>query len=220
MHRVMLLEDLPDAQQWLTQTVQQVWPDAVIQVFDRLGDALAKLDEFQPDLCLIDLQLPDGSGVDLIKVAHERMPQATLVGSTMYDDDLYLFPALQAGAHGYLLKDESQQSMGEALLGISRGIPPLSPQIAQRILSFFQQPVLATVMAGVNNQQDDACMLSEREREFLMVIGNGYRTADAAEMLGVSYHTAARHVKNIYAKLGITNRAEAVQEAIRMGLVR
>ena len=222
MNRVMILEDLRDAQVWLSEAVRLAWPEAGIQLYARLDSALAALEQEEPALCLVDLQLPDGSGVDFIAGCRQRYPAAQLVVATMYDDDMHLFPALQAGANGYLLKEDSQQQIALALQGIVRGIPPLSPQIAQRMLGYFQQlPSGAAAETAWRDPADEeaADCLSAREREFLLVIGNGYKTAEAADMLGVSYHTAAKHIKNIYAKLGISSRAQAVQEAIRMGLL-
>lgn len=221
MNRVMIVEDLRDAQDWLSEAVRLAWPDADIEVYARLDSALAALEQGEPGLCLVDLQLPDGSGVDFIAGCRQRFPAAQLVVATMYDDDMHLFPALQAGANGYLLKDDSQAQIAAALQGIVRGVPPLSAQIAQRMLGYFQQMPAAPETASWKRDlaDDEAACLSAREREFLLVIGNGYKTAEAADMLGVSYHTAAKHIKNIYAKLGISSRAQAVQEAIRMGLL-
>ncbi|MEH6798099.1 MAG: response regulator transcription factor [Halopseudomonas sabulinigri] len=220
MDNVLILEDLKDAQNWLAEAVLMAWPQAQLSIYERLGFALKALDLGAPDLCLVDLQLPDGSGIDFIRQCNQRYPDALLVVATMYDDDMHLFPALQAGANGYLLKDDSQTQIALALEGVARGVPPLSPQIAQRMLGYFQQsPVGIAGWRPESLENDDNAGLSNREREFLLVIGNGYKTAEAADMLGVSYHTAAKHIKNIYAKLGISSRAQAVQEAIRMGLI-
>ena len=138
------------------------------------------------------------------------------------DDDKAVLAAVLAGANGYLLKEDPQEQIASALLGIVKGVPPLSPQIAQRMLGYFQQAPQGAApelhRRGLP-EVDNVERLSAREQEFLLVIGNGYKTAEAADMLGVSYHTAAKHIKNIYAKLGISSRAQAVQEAIRMGLI-
>jgi DNA-binding NarL/FixJ family response regulator len=221
MNRVLILEDLKDAQVWLTDAVRHAWPEAEVVSHGHLSAALSALEHDEPELCLVDLQLPDGSGVDFIRCCRQRYPESQLVVATMYDDDMHLFPALQAGANGYLLKDDPQTQIATALEGIVKGVPPLSPQIAQRMLGYFQQGGSGArdVWKRDLPETAQASRLSEREREFLLVIGNGYKTAEAADMLGVSYHTAAKHIKNIYAKLGISSRAQAVQEAIRMGLI-
>ena len=222
MKNILILEDLKDAQRWLADAARRAWPDAEIQFYSTLRSACQALDERAPQLCLVDLQLPDGSGVDFIRQCRQQHPDAQLVVATMYDDDMHLFPALQAGANGYLLKEDPQEQIASALLGIVKGVPPLSPQIAQRMLGYFQQAPQGAApelhRRGLP-EVDNVERLSAREQEFLLVIGNGYKTAEAADMLGVSYHTAAKHIKNIYAKLGISSRAQAVQEAIRMGLI-
>ena len=222
MKNILILEDLKDAQRWLADATRLAWPDADVRFCGSLRSACQALHERAPELCLVDLQLPDGSGVDFIRQCRQQHPEAQLVVATMYDDDMHLFPALQAGANGYLLKEDPQEQIASALLGIVKGVPPLSPQIAQRMLGYFQQ----APQDGATELQrrglpevDNVERLSAREQEFLLVIGNGYKTAEAADMLGVSYHTAAKHIKNIYAKLGISSRAQAVQEAIRMGLI-
>ena len=192
MKQILILEDLKDAQRWLTDAVWRAWPDAQISCHATLQGALTALQQQVPQLCLVDLQLPDGSGVDFIRQCRQQHPDAQRVVATMYADDLHL------------------------------GVPPLSPQIAQRMLGYFQQVPLEMAEEARKRdlpEADCAGLLSAREQEFLLVIGNGYKTAEAADMLGVSYHTAAKHIKNIYAKLGISSRAQAVQEAIRMGLI-
>lgn len=188
MKHILILEDLKDAQHWLAAATQRAWPEAEIVFCATLRSACKALDEGAPQLCLVDLQLPDGSGVDFIRQCRQQHPDAQLVVATMYDDDLHLFPALQAGANGYLLKEDPQEQIASALLGIVKGVPPLSPQIAQRMLGYFQQVPLEVAEEARKRdlpEADSAGLLSAREQEFLLVIGNGYKTAEAAEMLGV-----------------------------------
>lgn len=220
MRRIAILEDHVDAQQWLREAALLQWQDAEIQVFSRLQSALQALAApswLAIDLCLVDLQLPDGSGVDFIQACQQQSPETWLVVTTLYDDDLHLLPALQAGAHGYLLKDESCESLAQALAGLKSGQPPLSASIAQRLLSAFrEQPGLSD---DVMIEAEAFTLLSQRELECLQMIAKGYKTAEVADLLGVSYHTAAKHVRNIYRKLDISSRAQAVQEAVRLGLL-
>lgn len=220
MHKVVILEDHLDAQQWLREAALLLWPDADIRVFSRLKKALEALsapDWPKVDLCLIDLQLPDGSGLDFIRAIQQTCVDTWLVVTTLFDDDLHLLPALQAGAHGYLLKDESCEALASALAGLERGQPPLSGSIAQRLMMAFREPHVLLEAQDVGNEGEVA--LSQRELECLQMISKGYKTAEVADLLGVSYHTAAKHVRNIYRKLNINSRAQAVQEALRLGLI-
>src|SRR5690606_32736148 len=111
-----------------------------------------------PDVALIDLALPDGNGVDLIQQLSASRPDCTLIVSTLYADDTYLFPALRAGAQGYLLKDETPERIAAALRGILHGEPPLSPSIAHRLLRMVKQPT------------EDNVSLTAREREVLTLV--------------------------------------------------
>ncbi len=216
MKQVLILEDLKDAQRWLREAVLASFPEAHIECCDTLGQALGWLESRVPDLCLVDLRLPDGSGLDFIRQCKSVAPLAQQVVTTIYDDDIHLFPAIQAGAHGYLLKDQPRQVIADALKNLATGTPALSPQITQRMISYLRQERSTTWES--ETAPSDTQLLSTREQEMLGVIARGFKTAEAAELLGVSYHTAARHIKNIYAKLGINSRAEAVQAAIRLGL--
>lgn len=217
MNRVIILEDLPDAQRWLRTSVVAAFPEADIRCFPTLHPAMAAIAEFLPDLCLVDLRLPDGNGVDFIRQCRQVCPGSEIVVTTMYDDDAHLFPALQAGANGYLLKEEPRGAIIRSLLALKDGQPPLSAPVARRVLD--QVRLRTGIDQGMTDDALAAESLSRRECEFLAAIAAGRTTAEAADSLGVSYHTAAHHIKNIYAKLAIRSRAEAVQAAIRMGLV-
>lgn len=215
MTRVIILEDLADAQRWLEESVLQAFPGATIRCFSMLRPAMASLESFMPHFCLVDLRLPDGNGVDFISHCRSLFPATELIVTTMYDDDAHLFPALKAGANGYLLKEEPQAAIVRSLLAMGNGSPALSAPVARRILDHAR----TSMPAESNGRAQQAELLSNREREFLLAIAQGMKTADAATQLGVSYHTAAHHIKNIYAKLSIRSRAEAVQAAIQLGLL-
>ncbi|MGH9510447.1 MAG: LuxR C-terminal-related transcriptional regulator, partial [Terriglobales bacterium] len=154
---------------------------------------------------------PDGSGVDLIRSILQVHPLCQCIVTTIYADDLHLFPALRAGAAGYLLKDQPKERVVAALRGIASGEPPLSPVIAQRLLRVFGQD-----QASSSDQENP---LSTRERETLVLIAKGFKLPEVAEQLGVTRNTAAGFIKSIYRKLNISSRAEATLEAARMGLV-
>lgn len=163
----------------------------------------------QIDFALIDLGLPDGTGIDLIRLLKRQNPQTTIVVITIYDDDHYLFPALSAGASGYLLKENDHMVMGEALKKIETGEPPLSPSIAHRLLSYFH-----AYQAPETN--DD---LTPREKETLTLIARGLTVTEAAKSMGLSAQTVASYVKIIYQKLHVSNRAEVTRVALKRGLI-
>ena len=192
--RALVVDDLAPSRDWLAQALQLAFPGIAVDRAASLREAFA-FAEPAPPLALIDLGLPDGSGVQLI----ERLsPAGTLcIVATVFDDDAHLFPALRAGAQGYLLKDQPPEAIAAALAGIAQGQPPLSPSVARRLLRHFQ-PV----------------------REVLRLTAKGLTLAEVAEALQLSRHTVSGYLKDIYRKLSVTNRAEATLEAARLGLVK
>ena len=132
MKNILLLEDLPEIRAWLKSLVLQVFPTARITECSRVQDALLQVQSLRFDLALCDLGLPDGSGIEVVRALHQQQPQALSVVVTIYDDDDHIFPALQAGAFGYLLKEQAQATLVAQLLRISQGEPPLSPSIARQ----------------------------------------------------------------------------------------
>ena len=208
----LLLEDLPDVAAWLTALLRQRFSGIEVVHAATLGEGLRLLDSgFAADLALVDLGLPDGSGSTLIQVLAQRQPACTIVVTTLFGDDAHVFPALRAGAHGYLLKDQPEEKLAAALDGILRGEPPLSPAIAQRLLRTFN--------ATPEPMHADAEQLTAREREVLILVSKGCRLPELADRLQISRHTVSDHLKHIYRKLKVNSRAEATLEAARMGLV-
>ena len=134
MKNIHLLEDLPEIRVWLRKLVLQVFPDSQISESARVADALALVTAVKFDLALIDLGLPDGSGVDVVTKLRDVQPETQSVVVTIHDDDEHLFPALQAGAFGYILKEQARELITEQLQRISQGEPPLSPSIARRVI--------------------------------------------------------------------------------------
>lgn len=161
-------------------------------------------------LALVDLGLPDGSGLEVIRLLKEKEPHAQSVVVTIHEEDKYLFEALSAGAVGYLLKKDDPSFLSDILKRILRNEPPLSPSIAARLVEYFRQP-----------KQDNTVKteLTTRESETLTHLARGLTVAEAAAKMGLSAQTVAGYVKVIYQKLHVSNRAEATREAIRRGLV-
>ncbi|MED5620349.1 response regulator transcription factor [Ideonella sp. BN130291] len=214
MKNILLLEDLPEIRAWLKTLVLQVFPAAHISESARVHDALEMVSAVKFDLALVDLGLPDGSGVDVVSALRENQPDAQSVVVTIHDDDEHLFPALQAGAFGYLLKEQARELLMEQLQRISQGEPPLSPSIARRVIAYFaaQAKPQASMMPHVS--------LTERESEVLLRVAKGFTLPEIGVQLNLSRHTIADYVKQIYRKLNVSSRAEAALEAQRLGLFR
>ena len=218
MTHILLLEDLPEIRAWLKALALQVFPGAHITEAARVHDARAHISAQRFDLALVDLGLPDGSGADVVAALREAQPEAQSVVVTIHDDDDHLFPALQAGAFGYLLKEQSREQLAEQLKRISQGEPPLSPSIARRVIQYFAAQAKSQVreaqplMPGVT--------LTDRENEVLLRVAKGYTLPEIGVQLNLSRHTIADYVKQIYRKLNVSSRAEVALEAQRLGLFR
>lgn len=214
--RVLIVEDQPQISQWLANMVGQVYPMYTIRCAASLAVARDRLRLDPPVyvLALIDLGLPDGSGIELIREMTLSHPDTQLIVVTIYDDDVHLFDALAAGAQGYLLKDQTDAVFQQHLKLLGQGVPALSPSIARRMLSFFHaSPERATLP-----KPPSLTPLTPRETDVLSCIGRGMRISQAAKTLHISEHTASGYVKDIYRKLNISSRAEAALEADRRGL--
>ncbi|TXT26713.1 MAG: LuxR family two component transcriptional regulator [Gallionellaceae bacterium] len=209
MKTALILDDIPESQTWLSQALEAVYPGIALHCAGNLAEARAWLSAHPaPALALIDLELPDGSGVELIAELNGSAPQTLCVVASIFDDNEHIFPALRAGARGYLLKDQPLAQIVALLKGITEGHPPLSPAIARKMLGYFQpapQPVRER--------------LTERETDVLRCIAKGLTLSETAKLLGISPHTASGYVKDIYRKLNVSSRAEAALTARNMGIV-
>jgi DNA-binding NarL/FixJ family response regulator len=214
MKTILLLEDLPEIRAWMKDLVLRVFPDGQISESARVHDALELVSAIKFDLALIDLGLPDGSGVDVVEKLRETQSECQSVVVTIHDDDDHLFPALQAGAFGYILKEQPREAITEQLQRMSQGEPPLSPSIARRVIAFF------AAQAKPPTDNLPHVSLTERESEVLLRVAKGYTLPEIGVQLGLSRHTIADYVKQIYRKLNVSSRAEAALEAQRLGLFR
>ncbi|MCC5873294.1 MAG: response regulator transcription factor [Gammaproteobacteria bacterium] len=210
----LVVDDLPEARNWLCDALRVAFPGIDIREAGSLQSARDKLvhaQPWRPDIALIDLGLPDGSGTDLITQLRASDPNVVTVVTTIFDDDSHLFGALKAGADGYVLKDQSRGQLVDMLAGIHAGQPPLSPSIARKLLQVFQEPKATA--------PDPEAQLTAREQEVLTLIAKGYTVVRVAELLGITRNTAAGYVKSIYRKLNVSSRAEATLAATRQGLI-
>lgn len=210
MHKCLLVDDLPEGLALMSTLLAEAFPDLEQVSASSVHEAMKQIGQHRFGLALIDLELGDGHGADLIAWLADQQSECIPIVGTIFDDDEHLIRALKAGAQGYVLKDQSPELISLQLRGIRNGQPPLSPAIARRLIQHFQQarPVACTESS-----------LSEREREVLGLLAKGLRLVDIAQALGISRHTVGDHVKSIYRKLNIGSRAEAALEARRLGLI-
>jgi DNA-binding NarL/FixJ family response regulator len=169
------------------------------------------------DVALIDLGLPDGNGIDLIREISRTLPDADMMVVTVFGDEAHVLASIEAGATGYLLKRSLTDTLGETVRELRAGGSPISPVIARQLLQRFKRANAESPQPATTVVDDGG--LSEREREVLLFIAKGFTVGEIANMLHLSAHTVATHVKHIYRKLAVHSRTEAVFEAGRMGLL-
>lgn len=176
-----------------------------------LAEATALLDVALPELVLLDLGLPDGNGVSLIhRLARAGATTEVLVISVMGDESSVL-AAIEAGAAGYLLKDASNVEVLAAIHQVLEGGAPLSPSIAVHLMRRLKRPARGSTLVDTE--------LTPRETELLRLIAKGLSYDEVAEVLGLRYNTVATYGKQLYRKLQVHSRAEAIYEAMQLGLV-
>lgn len=178
-------------------------------------EGLTLIERGRADVYLIDLGLPDMDGVDLIRHARARHPDCEVVVITMFGDDDHVIASVEAGASGYLLKDSSPAALLDCLRVLRAGGAPVSPLIARKILQRLQRGNAGPARAAPVTRGP----LTEREVEMLRTLAKGLSFNEIGELYAISPHTVARHVKNIYKKLAVHSRGEAVYEATAMGLL-
>jgi len=211
MQSILIVEDHNDTREWWMKNIFSAFPDAIPESAVTLSEAREKCASKHFSLALVDINLPDGSGLDLVDELVLQHPETYIVMSTIFDDDHHVFSALRAGANGYLIKDQSRDSQIEMLKDIVNGQPPISPGVARRILRYFTEQKV--------EQKPAAQQLTGREQEVLRLIAKGYSRPEVADLMGLTSNTVSSYTKVIYQKLNVSRRAEAVIEAIRLGLI-
>jgi two-component system, NarL family, nitrate/nitrite response regulator NarL len=248
--KVLIIEDNPVARSFLCRVVRESFSDAmeITEAGDLEGARrhVARLahesPEFSFKLILVDLELPDGNGMEFL--AELSGTPSVKVVTTLYSDDDHLFPALQCGADGYLLKEDRFEVLVEELQRIVRGQPPLSPAIARRLLSHFRpgssgdsgpMSLNSVLNSGFSPLSSSASLpsgrgvvldpppewerLTPRENEVLTYLSKGFTIKEIANLMGIKWFTVNDHIKSIYKKLNVSSRAEAAVLASKQGLV-
>jgi len=218
---VLIVEDEPE---FLNRFADAVRSDPRLRLLGAVGDgaaATALLQAEAPDVMLVDLGLPDIDGVQLIRRAVACHPGIDVLVVTVFGDDEHVLASIEAGATGYLLKDTRIERIVASIREIRAGGSPISPTIARKVLNRFRArpPEVLPEAAADPAAPVDASPLSARETDILRFVSKGLSCAEVGEHLSISTHTVVTHVKNIYRKLAVHSRAEALFEAGQMGLL-
>ena len=185
--------------------------------FPKGNTTVQLLNTAAPDVLIVDLGLPDGSGITLVQAAHTTWPDCNIMVSSAFADESHVMRSLEAGATGYLLKDCSQRNLLNEIRSIHAGGSPISPLIARKILMRFENH---NKTAKSTSPVTESCVtLSAREQEVLELITKGFTAAEIAALLAVSHHTVLTFIRRIYAKLKVNSKTEAIYEARIRGLL-
>lgn len=187
-----------------------------IEIVGQAGDGAAAIEltkQLQPDVILMDIQMPKVDGVTATRTIRSILPDTQVIILTTFDDDEYLMSGLRAGACGYLLKDMPSEQLADAIRSAAKGDSPIEPAMARKLVNLVAQTAPPKPAPQVASE------LSERELEVLRLIAEGLSNKEIAEQLVIAEGTAKNHVSNILGKLEARDRAQAVAKAKELGLL-
>ncbi len=223
--QIALVEDDPQFQAAVASAIRQTDDMRLLWVADTLAQALQALGQGPAaDVLLVDLGLPDGSGIEAIAAAARLWPACAVMVSTAFGDEAHVLQSIEAGASGYLLKDSMPERIVGEIRSLHAGGSPISPLIARQVLMRFKHASAPASEPAVHPDADTAeagsvVTLSAREREVLLYITKGFTADEIARVLEVSHHTVLTFVRRTYAKLKVRSKAEAIYEARARGLI-
>ena len=210
-YTIIIVEDEIDVRERLIELVEQDEQFNLLDASSTVAAGMIALDTHKPDILLTDLGLPDGSGIDIIKTIEKLNLDCEAMVISGFQDEHNVFNALQAGAKAYILKDDKSQKITDAIKAMMQGGAPISPVIARLMLQKFQQPEPVTEMPEA---------LTERQVKILKLVSQGFSSKEIGEKLDITYYTVTTHIKNIYNKLQVNSRTEALHEALKLGLLK
>jgi DNA-binding NarL/FixJ family response regulator len=198
-----IVEDLDEVREGLNQFISLNPEFKVLDTFKTAEEALYDIPRLQPDIVIMDINLPGMNGIECIRQVKNKSPKTQFMMFTVYENDEKVFEALKAGASGYLLKNTGLVQMIEALSELHNGGSPMSANIARKLVTVFrEQENLAPIET-----------LSNRENEILQLLSKGLLYKEIADQLSISTSTVRQHIHNIYEKLHVQNRTEAINKA-------
>jgi len=215
---VAIVEDDLGFRRALTEAIESAQDIRLAGIAGTRAEGLRLLLSAPVDVLLVDLGLPDGSGIDVIKAAVQQWSSCSVMVATNFGDETHVIRSIEAGASGYLLKDSSPAKIVDEIRSLASGGSPISPIIARQVLARFRQ-----VGAGGASQpvapEETPQLLSAREKEVLELITKGFTANEIARLMELSPFTVRSFVRRIYTKLKVTSKAEAIYEARSLGLL-
>ena len=208
--KVALIEDLREVRDGLTALINGTRGFKCIGSYYSMEAALARIDNEAPDVILTDIGLPGMSGIQGIEILRKRFPEVPILALTIYDSDHHVFDALCAGASGYLLKNTAPARLLESIREAADGGAPMSPEVAHRVVRLFRE---------FRPPESASYHLTPQETELLKLLIEGHYKKTAAREMGISTNTVSFHLKNIYLKLQVHSKTEAVAKALREHVV-
>jgi len=206
MVRIILFEDNRNFREALELFFEDSEKVYLTKSFPDANKAVAQINEYQPDVVLMDIEMPGISGLDALRVINKDSPNTKVMIQTQFEDDHRLFVALCRGAWGYALKSDSLEKIEAAIIDVHQGGGYFSPAIAGKVARFFQDKELKA--------DPDFCNLTARELEVLKYLVNGKKYQEIANALFISYEGVHSHVKKVYEKLHVNSKSEAILKAI------
>ena len=208
--RVVIIEDLREVREGLTVLINGTHGFQCVGSYRTMEEALRRVVNDSPNLILTDIGLPGMSGTEGIPRLREHFPEVPILALTVYDNDEHIFAALCAGATGYLLKNTPPSRLLDSLKEAVDGGSPMSPEVARRVIKLFRQ---------FRPPENATCRLTPQETELLKLLVDGHHYKTAAREMAISVNTISFHLKNIYSKLQVHSKTEAVAKALREHLI-
>lgn len=202
---VAIVEDQKDTRKMLSILINGSEGYECVATFENGEDAIARIPQLAPDVVMVDIHLPGVSGIACVHQLKALCPGTQFIMCTSLEDADNIFNALQAGATGYLTKSTPPQKILEAIIDAHNGGSPMSSQIARKVISYFQQPPV--------KKNEELEKLSTREQEILQYLSKGYRYKEIAALLFINIETVRKHIHNIYEKLQVGSRTDALNKA-------
>jgi DNA-binding NarL/FixJ family response regulator len=199
---VVIIEDIKEIREGLQLLIDSSDGFSCTKTFSNAEQAIEELPDIFPDVALMDINLPGLNGIEAVRKLKSKCPETQFIMSTVYEDDDNIFESLKAGASGYLLKKTAPVKMLDAITEVHNGGSPMSSQIARRVIASFQH----------KNSIDETNILTPKEKEILKALAKGLRYKEIADEMKISIETVRSHARNIYEKLQVQSRTEALNK--------